>query len=310
VLQSHPLDRGTEAALTSMLEIATVVGISSLLAFSLLHRRGRPDHDVGMAAFEGFSLLFVFSLAAIDAYLCIDYLRQGEELTDAEFNGVVVMLVVAITVLVLFTAVARFSNLAGGIGRHLQSAVVTLFVAVTVAFAVPFLLTDPVEIVPASSLILLVGSCLAGFFFVLERRAMAGTGRAVRERFVSLCSDGYQSSRTRLLLGLPAPYSGDGVVEFVSWSKKGRKYLDHVGYRRLRDATRRCWSEFEAGEAVAARSERILMDVDLTLRPLSWPPKYQLVLNVYETGKQAPEAHAIGADEKGLFDVTEIALSC
>jgi hypothetical protein len=201
--------------------------------------------------------------------------------------------------------IVRFSNLAGGIGRHLQSALVTLFVAVTVAFAVPFMLTDPVEIVPASSLILLLGSCLAGLFFVLERRAIAGTGRAVRERFVSLCFEGYRPSRTGLLLGLPAPYPGDSVVELVSWSKKGRTYLDHVGCRRLRDATRRRWSEFEAGEAVAASSERILMDVDLTLRPLAWPPKYQLVLNVYESGKQAPEAHAIGADEKGLFDVTE-----
>jgi hypothetical protein len=215
-----------------------------------------------------------------------------------------VFLVLATTVLVFFTAGARFSNLAGGIGVHLQTAVVTLFVAVTGAFAVPFLLTDPVEIVPASTLILLLGVCLAGVFLVLERHAMASQRKALRKRFVSRCADGYRSCTGVLSLSLPEPHSGTEAVRLSCWSKKGKIYVDDAGCRRLRDLTRRRWAALEAEEAAEAQGDRVLMEVELTRRPFAWPLRQRLVLSIYKEGEPAAEAHAVQPDEKGLFDIT------
>lgn len=307
-MNPNPLDSGTEAALTSLAAIAALVGVSALLTLSLLHRRGKRDQDVGMTTFEGFTCLIVFVLAALDAYLCVAYLREGKELSDAEFNAVAVFLVLATTIFVFFNAGARFSNLAGGFGVHLQTAVVTLFVAVAAAFAVPFLLTDPAEIVPAGALILLVGSCLAGSFFALERRAMAGTRKALREQFVSLKADGYRARTGALMLSLPEPYSEPEEVKLSCWSRKGKIYLDHSGCRRLREAARRRWAALETEEAMQAQGDRVLVKVDLTSRPLSWPLRHRLVLSIHKEEEPAPEEHCLHPDERGLFDITGLRL--
>jgi len=307
-MKEQALDPSTRSALEVLGALSGAVIVGSVVASWFFLRRGRREHDVLLTVFETFAISTSLALSSLATYFIVYVLRTGEAIDDDVLAAIATLMVVSIFLLALLGAVARFSNLPGGIGEHLPTLAVTVFLAVAVAVTFVFLRPRPEHIFPFSALILAGGAALGGIFFWLERRSIRSMLRASQKQIVSLSSSGYQPQRAALQLSLPEPHSDAESLSVVYWSKKERSYLDYTTCARLRDEARRRWAGVETGEAGAPLGQSALMNVDLSYCFPSWPPRFRLAMSIYEQGESEAKVQTLEADEMRLFDVTGLGI--
>lgn len=307
-MKEQVLDAGTRDALQSLVGLAGALGVSSLLASRLFTRRGKRDQDIGLTIFETFVVVTVLVMAGVSAYLSVQILRSEEAISNGLFTAVATPLVLSIVLLALLVAVARFSNLHGGIGNHLAALALTLLMALVAGFMISLRRLDVLYVIPADVGVLLLAGGIAWFFLRIERWDSSGSLKMLRRRTVSRSSNGYRPTEAAVLPSLPETHPGERPLTLVCWFKKGRIYIDYPSSRRLRDEAHQRWAGLEGGETMAPTGQVILMNVELKLRALPWPPRYRLVVSIYEQGKPEPMTHRLQADDIGLIDITGLDL--
>lgn len=308
-MKEHVLDTGTREALQSLVGLAGALAIGSLLTNRLFTPRNKREQDVGLTVFETFVVVTVLVMAGVSAYLSVQILRSGEAISDGLFTAVAMPLVLSIVLLTLLVAVARFSNLHGGIGSHLSTLGLTVFMALAAGFVISLLRLRVQYIFPADGGILLLAGGVAWVFLRVERWDSGGSLKMMRRRTVSRSSCGYRPVEAAVLPSLPTTHPDDEPLNLVCWLKKGGTYLDYPSSRRLRDEAHQRWAGLEEGKTMTPIGQVVLMNVELKLRLLPWPPRYRLVVTLYERGKPAAKTHTLQADDTtGLIDITDLSL--
>jgi hypothetical protein len=308
-VKDHLLDPYTQAALQALVAAAAALGIGALLTRRLFDHSGVRDRDVGFAVFETFSVIAILTACFVTAYFSIKYLQAGEEMSPEQFGQVGAPLVIAVVLLVLLTAIARFSELPGGAGGHIPTILVTVFFALVVGFLIPLQTSKPEYIALESSTILLVAGLVGFGFLRIERFWINDSMKAARKRLVRLTSEGYKPVESSLLPGLPTDESSAAVGRVICWSRKGRLFLDQAECRRVGTAVDERWERLAAGEAMPPLNNPMLTQLGFKFTIAPWPPRPRLML-IVTTARADGESEPtrIEAGPAGLFDVTELDL--
>ncbi|HEV7770465.1 MAG TPA: hypothetical protein VGO66_07380 [Solirubrobacterales bacterium] len=200
----------------------------------------------------------------------VEFLRSDEIVTDSQFNQAVTPLVLSVVLLVLLTAVARFSSLPGGISMHFPTVGATVFVAAAAGIYISVVPQQPETIAPASGAILIVGAVLAWFFRRMESWSVRGREASVRRRIVSLSAEGYRPVEVSILAGVPVSPGGPEHLRCTCWSKKGRLFIDDAGCRSLQEDVRNRWKDLLlTGRAQTPLANRLLTRLVLRSRILT-----------------------------------------
>jgi hypothetical protein len=307
-MKEQALNSGTRDALQSLVGLAGALGVGSLLASRLFTRRGKREQDVGLTVFETFVVVTVLVMSGVSAYLSVQILQTEEAISGGLFTAVATPLVLSIVLLALLVAVARFSNLHGGIGNHLSALALTVFMALVAGFMISLLRLGVLYVVPADVGILLLAGGIAWVFLRVERWDSSGSLTMMRRRTVERATSGYRPTEAAVLPSLPERHPSEKSLNLVCWLKKGRTYLDYPSSRRLRNETHQRWTGLEEGATMAPTGDVVLMNVELKLHLLPWPPRNRLTVTIYERGAPEPETHTLQADDAGLIDITDLGL--
>ena len=130
----------------------------------------------------------------------------------------------------------------------------------------------------------------------------------MRKRMMSLSAQGYRPVEMTVLPGVPTRPENKAQLRLVGWSKKGRLFLDDSGCRRLQEEARGRWGELSAGRTEEPLASIVLTQARLKTRLLPWPPRLQLVVQIYRHGDDQPKEHVLQADDLGLVDLTDTEL--
>lgn len=307
-MKEHLLSANDRAAFQGLIAVAGAIGIGALLAGNFFDRSGTRDRDVGLTVFEVFSVVAILTASSMTAYFSIEYLHSGEAVSDAQFGQAGAPLVGAVALLALLRATSRFTALPGGLGGHLATIGVTVYVALVVAFVISLRTSEAEYVVPGSGLILFIGALIGWFFLRIERFFLNDNERKARIRLATRAAGGYEAEKTVIEPGLPEEASGQGELTVVVWTKKDRIYLDQTESRRLQVAVNERWADLAAGQALPPLKEAILTKLDLKMKVLPWPPRFLLAVET-STGGQVEVPEAVEVNSDGLFDITDMGIA-
>jgi hypothetical protein len=305
-MKENLLDAGNRAALQGLITVASALGIGALLSQYFFLRRGARDLDVGFAVFEVVAVATILTASGVSAFASLLLLHSGKEISDSQFAQASAPLVVAIILLLLLSAMAKFSNLHGGIGGHLSTFAVTAWIGAVLALAASRLAPEPGSLVVIVFVILAIEAGVAWFFMRIERFGMNGSQESMRERTATLSSSGYRPKEMTLRPAVPQPRVGDPRLGLVCWSKKDRIYLDQPGCLRLRNEVHERWTGLANGETLAPVGEVVLTEIDTKTAVLPWPPKFQMIIKTHKQGNPDIESYTLPVNSEGLFDLTEL----
>ncbi len=305
-MKENLLDAGNRAALQGLITVASALGIGALFSQYFFRRRGARDLDVGFTVFEVVAVATILTASGLSAFASLLFLHSGKEINDLQFAQASAPLVVAIILLLLLSAMARFSNLPGGIGGHLPTFGVTAWVGAVLAIAASRPAPEPGSLVVIVVVILAIGAGVAWSFMRIERFGMNGSQKSMRRRMTILSARGYRPKEMTLRPAVPQPRVGDPNLGLVCWSKKKRIYLDQPGCLRLRNEVHERWTGLANGETLAPVGEVVLTEIDTKTTVLPWPPKFQMVIKTHKQGSPDIESHTLPVNSEGLFELTEL----
>jgi hypothetical protein len=307
-MKENLLDASNRAALQGLITVASALGIGALFSQYFFRRRGARDLDAGFAVFEVVAVAAILTASGLSALNSLLFLHSGQEISDLQFAQASAPLAVATILLLMLIAMARFSNLPGGIGAHLPTFGVTAWIGALLAVSASRFTLEPESLVVIGFVILTIGAGVAWLYMRIERFGMNGSQKSMRQRMATLSARGYRPKEMSLRPAVPQPRVGHPRPGLVCWSKKDRIYLDQPGCLRLRNEVHERWTGLANGETLAPVGDVVLTEIDTKTTVLPWPPKFQMVIKTHKQGSPDIESRTLPVNSQGLFDLTDLGI--
>jgi hypothetical protein len=306
-MKEHVLSPDNRAALQGLIALSGALGVGALLARFFLDRDGKEGRDLGFAIFEVFAVVAILTASGLTAYFSVLFLREGEAISDADFAQVSAPLVVAITLLVLLSAVSRISNLPRP-WVHLSTLSATLAVAILAGSAVPILNPPPSMIFSIGLAILAAGAVVSWAAMRFERSDLTRRQRIGRERMAKLSASGYMPIEKKLRVAVPGKMGTHEEPTAICWKRDEELYLDQVECHRLSREVSGRWADVAYDKAIPPRGETALVRLALKTTLWKWSASLRLIVAVHDCREPEPDIKTIEANESGLFTVTGLGI--